>query len=136
LPALPAQAKDREMTEDRFKAKITPDGLGKSSKVAVIQVDHAPATLADQVVVRLVGHDLVLGTLPAEVNLAEDAEVAQPLQGTVHRREVDIGLVAQNLDVHPLGAGVALEFTDCLQDENPLARHPAASLAHTACQSL
>ncbi len=124
------------MTKDRSKPEITPDGFGQGSQVTVIQVDDAPTALADQVMVRLVGHDLVLGTLPAEVDLAEDPQVAQSLQRTVHRGEMDARLGIEYPLMHPLGAGVTVELAESLQDEDSLASHPAAGPADVVYQGL
>jgi hypothetical protein len=124
------------MTEDRIKPEVTPDGFGQGSQVAVIQVDDAPTALADQMMVRLVGHNLVLGTLPAEVDLAEDPQVAQPFQRTVHCRNVDARLGIEYPLMHLLGAGMTVELAESLQDEDSLAGYPAASPANGARQGL
>jgi hypothetical protein len=60
----------------------------------VVKVHHLPATLIDHVVMRLICHDLILCMAPAQVGLAEDAQVAlahrmQEVNETAERERED-----------------------------------------------
>jgi len=86
------------------------------------------AALADQVVMGLVRHNLILATASAQVGPAENAQVAEPIQSAIDRGEIHIAPVERSLFVDTLGAGMAAELAEGLKDCDPLSRHPQAML--------
>ena len=136
FPAFPTPAKDGEMIKDGLKLELLTDALGGVRQVAVIQVDHLPATPAHQVVVRPARHDLKLGAAPAQVGLAENAQVTEQLQRAVDGREVHVAPVKRGPIVDLFGAAVPLQLAQGLQDNHPLPCHPHAMQARPVYQNL
>ena len=97
----------------------------------MVQVNHLPAALADQVVVGLVRNDLVLGTAPAQVGLTEDAQVAKPFQGAIDGRAIHFAQVSCRPLVDSLGAGMTAQFAKGTENRNPLSRHSQDVLARS-----
>jgi len=114
------------MVKDRLKAKIPAYVLSRCRKVGVIEVNHMPAPAADEVMMGLVHHDLVLGTAPAQIGLAENAEVAEPFQGPIDCRAIHIGKVLCRLLVNLFGAGMPSQLAEGVENCDPLSRHPQA----------
>lgn len=133
---MPAETKDGKVAQDRLKAKVAAERLVEDGQVAVVEVGDAPACPADKVVMGVLAHDLKLDALPAEVDLAEDTQVAQLLEGAVDGGEVNGGVIAGEPGVHPFRAGVAIEGTEGVQDDLALAGEPEAGAAGRALESL
>ncbi len=95
----------------------------------MIQVNHTTATPADQVVMRLIHQHLVLGTAPAQIGLAENAQVAESFQGPVDCRAIHIGQVNRRPLVDLVGAGMTTQFAEGVENRLALSRHPQAMFA-------
>jgi hypothetical protein len=63
--------------------------------------------LANQVMVGLLAHDLILGASVAQVGLANDLQVVQRLQCAIDGREIHIAAVKGHPIVDLFGASVA-----------------------------
>jgi hypothetical protein len=62
--------------KDRLKAATLPDHGGYRVQTGMVQINHLPAVLADQMMVGLSGDELILSTTPTQIGLAQDAQVA------------------------------------------------------------
>jgi hypothetical protein len=92
--------------------------------------------LADQVMVGMLAHDLILGVSAAQVGLADYLQIVQSFQCAVYSREVHVVLVKSHLIVDLFDAGVAFQLAKRSQDNGPLAGYPKAVLPNAVREML
>jgi hypothetical protein len=129
-------SKEGKVVQDWVKAEIPVDCLGNSGQVAVIQVDHPAAMLADQVVMRLAGYHLIFGAAAAQIGLADHAQVTQPLQCAIHGGEIHVPAVVHHLLVDLFSAGMTIQLAEGLQNDRPLLGQAPPALPHSFHEGL
>jgi hypothetical protein len=106
--AVLAVSKNGKVVQNGLKAKSLADFVRDRCKIVMIQIDDLTTPLTNKVVVRLAGYDLILGATPAQIGLAQDAQIAKPFQGTIDRREIHTMLLLADPFMDTLCTGMAI----------------------------
>jgi len=107
--AVLAEPKDREMIQNRLEFKLPADHLCRWIQIVVAYINNATTTLANEMVMGMIGHDLVLGASATQVGLAQYAQISKPFKRAVHRREIHAALRFTHSLVDPLHTGMPIQ---------------------------
>lgn len=89
-----------EVIDHRLEAHIPTNDSLCALKIAVGDVDDPPTLQTHKVMMRWIFYDLVLQAPPTQVGLAQEAQIPQRLQCTIHCGEIQIpeGRLYPNVD--------------------------------------
>ncbi len=111
-------------------------GNGNSARIEDVGIDvsHGTALLAQQVEIGVVG-EVVNGSPVAEMNMVDNAELGECVEGSVDGRPVNGGVSCADLCGQVVGGGVVSAGHECL-DHGPSGFGESAASAAEPCQNV
>ena len=120
-PAMPTQAKQRHVIHVDAKVMLVIDRFDQQRQRRMIDLFDRVALAADEMMMRLVARDLVIGAV-APVHGVNQPHLAQEIQRAIDGRAADGRILLVHVGIHLLGRDVRSGLTDDVQNQMTLRR--------------